>query len=389
MPVLIDIRPNTYQDSATLMRIASEALAAPDVHNAALLMGTPQNVELLREGGLDAPELTDARPADLVVAIDAATDDAAAAAIAAAVAALDRAAAPAAAAAAAGPPVLRAVSEAADANLALISVPGPYAGGEALKALKAGLDVHLFSDNVPLAQEIALKTFAIERNLLMMGADCGTSIVNGVPIGFANAVRRGRVGVVAASGTGAQQVTTLVHRLGSGISQAFGAGGRDLSAAVGGLMTRFELQTLLADERTAVVVLISKPPAPDVAAAVLDDAAAAAKPVVVCFLGADPAPIEGRGAIAAATLEDAAVAAVRADRGAVADPALLAPIDIAMPALAPGQRYVRGLFSGGTFCYESMLILRDVVGPIHSNIPLDKRDALPDVARSVGDTCID
>ncbi|HEU0116163.1 MAG TPA: hypothetical protein VFQ80_15860, partial [Thermomicrobiales bacterium] len=214
-------------------------------------------------------------------------------------------------------------------------------------------------------------------------------IVNGVPIGFANAVRRGRVGVVAASGTGAQQVTTLVHRLGSGISQAFGAGGRDLSAAVGGLMTRFELRALLADEQTAVVVLISKPPAPAVAAAVLDDAAAADKPVVVCFLGADPGPIAARGLIVAATLEDAAVAAVRADRGAVADPALLAPLDIPLPELAPGQRYVRGLFSGGTFCYEAMLILRDEVGPIHSNIPLDKRDALPDVDRSVGNTCID
>ncbi len=388
MPVMVDIRRNTYQDSVTLMRLSSELLGEPGIGNAALLMGTPQNIELLREGGLGAPELADVRPADLIVAVAAASEAEARAAIAAAAVALDRASAPSPGPAAQQRPALRTITDAAsETNLALISAPGPYAGAEALKALKAGLHVHLFSDNVPVDQEVTLKRFVLERDLLMMGPDAGTSIVNGTPVGFANAVRRGRVGVIAASGTGAQQVTVLVHRLGSGVSQAFGTGGRDLSSPVGGLMTRQALRALLDDDRTTVVVLVSKPPAPEVAAMVLDEAAGTRKPVVVCFLGADPGPIRARGLVAAETLEEAAIAAVRADRGEVQE--LAADGDRTLPPLGDGQRYVRGLFSGGTFCYEALLILQDLVGEVHSNIPLDKRLKLTDVDRSVGHTCID
>src|SRR4030095_10708603 len=127
------------------------------------------------------------------------------------------------------------LERAEDADIALISVPGDYAAAEALKALAQGLNVMLFFDNVAIADERAIKLYARARTLLVMGPDCGTAIVNGVPLGFANVVRRGDIGLVAASGTGLQEVTCRIHNLGGGISQAIGTGGRDLKDAGGGM----------------------------------------------------------------------------------------------------------------------------------------------------------
>lgn len=387
MPIVVETRPNTYKDSVSLMQLSSTLAGQPGISRAAVVMGTPQNLDILREGDLYTPELAGVRPNDLVVAIATEDDEAGRQAIAFA---LDALTAPSAVAegGAVGRPTPRSLLEAAPAaNLALISVPGQYAAAEALKALKAGLHVHLFSDNVPVEDEISLKRFAAERGLLVMGPDAGTAIVSGVPLAFANATRRGRVGVVAASGTGAQQVTSLIHRLGSGISQTFGTGSHDLSVAVEGLMTSLSLRELLADPATSVVVLVSKPPAAAVAERLLDEARGAEKPVVVCFLGADPALIQARGLVAAETLEMAAVAAASLDQGRQAE--LPAAEANPLPPLAAGQQYVRGLYSGGTFCYEALLLLREFVGKVHSNIPLDKRLKLANVRESVGHTCID
>ena len=209
MSIAVEVRRNTYQDSVTLMRLSSDLLAEDGVTNASIMMGTAGNIEIMREGGLDAPALNDARPTDLVIAIVATSEDAARAAIEKALTALDT---DASAASDEGGARKRAISSVTGAiaegvNLALISVPGEYAAAEAMKALKAGMHVHLFSDNVSVEKEIALKDVAIRKGLLMMGPDCGTAIINGVPVGFANAVRRGRIGVIAASGTGAQEVT--------------------------------------------------------------------------------------------------------------------------------------------------------------------------------------
>ncbi len=201
------------------------------------------------------------------------------------------------------------------ANLALISTPGPHATAEALKALKRGLHVFLFSNNVSVADEIELKRLALRKGLLLMGPDCGTAILDGVPLGFANVVRRGPIGLVAASGTGLQQVVCLIDRLGEGISQAIGVGGRDLDERIGGLMMLAGLERLAHDADTAIIVLISKPPSPVVSRRVLERARAAKKPVVVCFLGGDSAVIAAAGATPAATLEDAAALAVEAARG--------------------------------------------------------------------------
>jgi succinyl-CoA synthetase alpha subunit len=216
-----------------------------------------------------------------------------------------------------------ALKVAGEANMALISTPGDYAAAEAMKALRLGLNVMLFSNNVAVEEEFALKQYAREQDLIVMGPDCGTAIINGTPLAFANVVKRGPVGVVGASGTGLQQVTVLVDRLGSGISQAIGTGGRDLAQEIGGISMLKGLKDLATDPATQVIVLISKPPAPAVAEHVLAEAARAGKPVVVVFLGADPQAIARKGVHAVKTLEDAARAAVAIVKGE--NPAIVTP----------------------------------------------------------------
>jgi succinyl-CoA synthetase alpha subunit len=360
------VRPDTYRDSVVLMRVAAELEQMPGVARAALMMATPANRGLLAEAGLLDGEAVAAGPGDLVIAVTAADARVAGDVLASAARLLDRAAAaPASAAGTFTAP--RTIAEAAalgGANLAMISTPGAYATAEALKALKRGLSVFLFSDNVPIEDEIELKRLAVGKRLLMMGPDCGTAIVDGIPLGFANAVRRGRVGLAGASGTGLQQVSCLVDGLGEGLSQVIGVGSRDLDERVGGPMMRAAIERLAADPATAVLVLVSKPPAAAVAREVLALARASGKPVVASFVGAAPAPIEAAGAFPAATLADAARLAVALARGAptagpppaVRDP-LLAGVRARVARLAASQRRVRGLYSGGTLCQEAKLIL--------------------------------
>jgi succinyl-CoA synthetase alpha subunit len=263
-----------------------------------------------------------------------------------------------------------------------------------LKALRLGLNVMLFSDNVSIEDEVELKAYARRRKLFLMGPDCGTAIIDGVPLGFANRVREGEVGCIAASGTGLQQVTVLVDRMGLGISQAIGTGSRDLNAKVGGITTLQSLKALAADRRTRVIVLISKPPSPAVAKTVLAAASRIGKPVVVNFIGANPASIVGANLYPVRTLEDAARAAVALARGLL--PPKRAPRPRMsglprLPRLAAGQRYVRGLYSGGTFCYEAALLLGETLGKVWSNTPLRPEDELEDPwkRKSTGHTVID
>lgn len=377
MPVVAArVFPNSYRDSVELMQIAAEVERLEGVERAGLVMATPANRDVLAAAGLLSGPASSAGPNDLVVAV-AAADEATAAT------ALDHAAAGLEghdAAGSGGPAVARGARSIAEAtvelrgaNLALISTPGTYATAEALKALKRGLHVFLFSDNVPLEDELELKALARRRGLLLMGPDCGTAILDGVPLGFANAVRRGSVGLVAASGTGLQQVSCLVHRSGAGISQAIGVGGRDLDERVGGAMMLEGLGRLAADPGTEVIVLISKPPSPAVVARVLAAASSIDTPVVVNFLGGDVPAIRAAGAVPAPTFEAAAAAAVAiaaghepADVASVldgpSDPDLVARADAAAAALGPGRTRVRGLFSGGSLAGEAKLILKAALG---------------------------
>jgi succinyl-CoA synthetase alpha subunit len=365
---------DTYRDSVELMRVAAEIERLPAVHRAALLVATPANLDVLKSAGLLDPAAPSARPSDLVVAVACDGESAAESALARAVALIATAAGPAETSSARQPPatITHALAEDPAAALAMISTPGPYATAEALKALKRGLHVFLFSDNVSVADELELKRLAVRKNLLLMGPDCGTAIMDGVPLGFANAVRRGRIGLVAASGSGLQQVVCLIDRLGQGVSQAIGVGGRDLDERIGGLMMRAALDRLAGDADTAVVVLISKPPAPAVSQRVMERARSAGKPVVVCFLGGDPAIIRAAGATPAPTLEDAALLAANLAGGgghatpdarsaANGDDELARAVSERAARQAPGQRALRGLYSGGTLAYEAALLLEDAI----------------------------
>ena len=364
MPVWNFVRRSFYQDSVTLMRLTRDLEAVAGVRRAAAMMGTPPNRALLAGAGLLAAEGEAAGPADLVIAV--AADDAGAAEAARAAVEDALTAARAGAARATAPPrtLRRALDTLPDATLALISVPGAYAGAEARRALAAGLHVMLFSDNVAVETEVALKRDAAARGLFVMGPDCGTAILHGVPLGFANAVPRGRVGLVASSGTGLQEVTCLLAAEGEGVSHAIGVGARDLSEAVGGLMTLAALAALRDDPATEVIVIVGKPPAPGVVGALLRALDGIGKPVVLCLVGlADfPAPRDVR---IATTLEDAAAIAAGIAAGRE-------PRDLQLPAadldrlvdeqacgFDPGQRFVRGLFSGGTLAWEAATLLAD------------------------------
>jgi succinyl-CoA synthetase alpha subunit len=253
-----------------------------------------------------------------------------------------------------------AVHEMPDANLALISVPGHFAAGEARKALGLGLNVMIFSDNVSIEDEIALKRQAREIGLMMMGPDCGTAILGGVPLGFANVVPRGDIGLIGASGTGIQEVSCLIARSGGGISHAIGTGGRDVATEVGAITTLMALDALDADPHTRHIVLISKPPADAVARTVLDRVGRSPKRFTICFLGAQRLTVPANARLAT-TLKQAAELAAgrRVPEGASAPP---------LPSLR-GNR-VRGLFAGGTLCAEAQVMFRQAGLKVASNVPV-------------------
>ena len=347
----ISIRQKTYVDSVTLLQLSAEVLALPGVDEAALVMATQLNRELLRDSGLWVDSLKLAGPNDLVIAVRASNDEAAHAAIehAASLLGSRRAAThPATNGAPIAPRSLKAALRAhPESNLAVISVPGAYAAAEARQALAAGLHVFLFSDNVSIEDEIDLKQRARQQGLLVMGPDCGTAILNGVGLGFANAVRDGSVGLIGASGTGLQEVTTLLHQGGQGVSHAIGTGGRDLDARVGGTTTLQALELLRDDPRTSTIVLVSKTPDAEAAWRVLNAANETRKPVLACLIGyAGEVP---SGLTLAPHLFG--LARLVAPR--------LGDLDLELPAvrLAPGQRQVRGLFCGGTLYEEAAMLL--------------------------------
>jgi FdrA protein len=389
------VQANVYKDSVALMRVAQQLLALPGVVNATLQMGTAANKEILQEAGLLDDALNGAGPSDIMVALQAsslAAVEAASAQCRAQLAGTSTAAAGQANDAVPAPRTL-AMGQAAlaGANIAQISVPGPYAAAEALKAVKLGLNVFMFSDNVSLAQEVAIKQEAARRGLLVMGPDCGTAIVGGVPLGFANNVRRGSIGLVAASGTGLQEVTTQIHRMGGGVSHAIGTGGRDVHAQVGAVTMLQGIELLANDAATKVIAIVSKPPAPEVTAKVVAALQAAGKPAVVLFLGSAfqaPALVDGPPIHTVQTLVDCAAVAVKL--AGVTPPA---PHHYALPRkpqFGAAQKYLRALYSGGTFAAEAQVIWARSWLDVHSNVALNPALALADARRaSRGHTALD
>jgi succinyl-CoA synthetase alpha subunit len=377
---------NFYKDSVALMQVGAALRKRRGIVEASCVMATPANLEQLAHAKLSVDAKVN--PSDLLVVVRGeapACDDA-----------LDAAQALLQSDPTGGgesetfsiplTSIAAAVEQSADADLALISVPGDYAAAEAMKALSLGLHVMLFSDNVGVDQELAIKRHADARGLLVMGPDCGTAIINGIPLGFANVVRRGSIGLVAASGTGLQEVTCRIHNLGAGVSQAIGTGGRDLRDEIGGLTMLAGLRALAGDDETRVIVLISKPPSPTVASRILALAAASGKPTVVHFLGAEPGSIRGAGLHAAESLADAADIAVRLAQTGESTSATASRNDPpvaderALDGLASTQSTVRGLFTGGTFCYEAQLAFLKRGLPCRSNAPVHGASPLDNAA---------
>lgn len=393
MPIQALIKRNTYFDSVSLMSISTQANALDGVEQAVVAMATEMNKGVLRNVGLHAPEVDDAGPGDLIVVLSASTSERCAGALDEIEALLRRRDKPRRGGAARCATIESALRLVPDANLAIVSVPGEHAAREARKAIDHGLHVLMFSDNVSLDDEVELKNAAHAKGLLMMGPDCGTAILGGVGLCFANAVRRGSIGIVAASGTGSQEVSVRIHAFGGGISQLIGTGGRDLGEGVGGIMMLDGLRALARDAATEVVVLVSKPPAERVEKRVLAEIERCGKPVVVCFLGgSEQAVVDAGGHFARTTLE-AAARAVSLASGDASSVSITPPdarsVDDVRRRFAPGQRYIRGLLCGGTLCDEMMFIARETLGAVYSNIAKDVPSRLANANDSRGHTFID
>ncbi|MEJ2736033.1 MAG: FdrA family protein, partial [Anaerolineae bacterium] len=368
--VSVEIRSGAYYDSVILMQLQRSLNDQPGILDCGVVMGTEANKEILDLSDLLVPEAKTAAADDLVIVVRAEDEAAAEAALAQVDGLLTRKRAtdeqdylPKS--------IETAVEMLPHAQWVLISVPGRYAAGVAREALRQGKHVFLFSDNVSVEVEVALKTAAAEKGLLIMGPDCGTAIVNGVGLGFANRVRRGPIGMVAASGTGLQQVSCRIHQLGGGLTHALGTGGRDLSESVGAVTARQGLDLFARDPETKVIVLVSKPPAPKVADELLRAARNAGKPVVVDFIGYTPPARRVGNLHFVRTFDEAAALAVELAK-APREAAPAAAADLSLDRFASGQRYLRGLFSGGTLAYEALLILQDYLPLVWSNAPLKK-----------------
>lgn len=361
----VSVIANRYADSVRLMGVSRTVRECDGVKRCEVAMGTPANLELL--AGLGA--VAQAGPGDLVIAIDA-EDSVAGEALSlaeqelASVHAHDSDGQEVRARPRSLPLAAR---ELEGANVALISVPGAYATLEAQQALSAGIHVFLFSDHVPLEDELALKRRGAELGLLVMGPECGTAMLGGVGLGFANVVRPGPVGIVAAAGTGAQESACLLDAAGVGVSHIVGVGGRDLSSEIGGIMFRQAIRLLAQDEATHTLLLVSKPPSTDAVRA-LGDAVPAGMRVVAAFVGwnGDDAPFEVHP-----TLEAGAAAAAGVQR---ADVSALEPAIDARRGKAAG-RSLLGLYSGGSLAHEAVTILEPALGPVAGNVGHGPPDA--------------
>lgn len=374
--IAFEVRKGAYYDSVVLMQLQKALAALDGVDDAGVVMATDANKEVLAASGLLPDEVT-ARADDLLIVVKgdkaqealSQVDD------------LLKQQRPSGTAQGFRPKSLNtAVAQTPDSQFVLISVPGRYAAGVAEEALNLGKHVFLYSDNVSVADEVKLKQSAQEKGLLVMGPDCGTAVINGIGLGFANRVRRGNIGIVAASGTGLQAVSTEIHNLGGGISQAIGTGGRDLKEAVGGITAQQALDILNRDPQTSVIVLISKPPSAAVAAKLLQAAQHADKPVVVNFIGYPPPGRRIGNLLFASGLYDAAEHAVQiSNEAATAFPEQRRPLN----------GYLRGLFSGGTLAVQMLIGLQAVLDPIYSNIPLSAEQKLTDIMHSQAHTILD
>ena len=394
------IKLSAYHDSVSLMLVARELSTLEGVRDAAVVMATEANKSILAEAGLLSDEAKLATPNDLCITVSAMSDALAEAALQKADSLLKTKVVTAESSEFQPKTIRTAIASHPDANVAIISVAGRYATDEAWDALQRGLHVLLFSDNVSLENEIALKSYARDHGLLLMGPGAGTTILNGVALGFANVLPPGPVGIISAAGTGLQEVSTLIARRGVGISQGIGIGGRDLKKEVGGIMMLEALNALQQDPATRVLVLVSKPPDPEIVPIILQQVSASQKPTVICFLGGEFSALANLPNVQTAhTLDECALLAAGAVQPegesilallSAEKTGLIEQAQVLRPKLLANQRYLRGLFSGGTLCYEAQVIWKDMLATaVYSNAPLPGRPRLADSTKSYQHSAID
>ncbi|GAA0352803.1 acyl-CoA synthetase FdrA [Bacillus horti] len=389
------IKKNSYHDSVTLMSLASKALSIEGVNEAIVSMATAMNKDLIQQVGLMTEEVAQATPNDLIIAISANSEEISEQALQFIEEAFQSKQKKSKGEKNKSYQTINTALEAeGEHQIAIISVPGDFAAREANIALDKGLHVMMFSDNVSIEDEKQLKQKAVEKNLFVMGPDCGTAIINGVGLCFANNVRKGNIGLVAASGTGLQEVTVQIDRLGGGITQAFGTGGRDLYESIGGIMMKQGLKALAEDENTEVIVLISKPPAKKVQDEILELVKSINKPVVISFIDGDEQAVKEAGAYYGESLADTAYQAVKLANPTGNPPQIVSGTDeetIQHEAvrLAASQQYIRALFCGGTLCSEALSILRNAGLEVRSNVSKKDHEQLLDIKNSMGHTLLD
>ncbi|MEA3307867.1 MAG: acyl-CoA synthetase FdrA [Elusimicrobiota bacterium] len=379
------IKGGMYYDSVTLMQVAKELSSMKGIIDSAVVMATAENKSIVKTSGLYTPDLHKASDNDLVIIVKAENGAILSKGFKRADEILKekRKSVSSSSTNKTAHSLDNALEMIEGANMALISVAGKYAGSLAEKCLDKNLNVMLFSDNIALETEIALKKKALKKNLYVMGPDCGTAIVNGAPLAFANSVKRGNIGIVAASGTGLQEVSCIISNEGGGISQGIGTGSRDVKKEVGALTFLAALKDLQNDDKTDVILLVSKPPHPSVMKKIISAAKKIKKPIVAVFLGGEVKANLKDNFYFAKTLQEAALKAVYIAKDGKPHQAKVKIFDINIELekiaieysknKSSKQKYLRGLFTGGTFVSESQIVLKDILGPVWSNVPLDKK----------------
>ncbi len=394
------IKQNAYYDSVRLMNMSSKLTKFQGIHEAVVIMGTKMNKQILDNSGLLTKEGDKAKESDLIIVIQGEEQDL----LDNVINQIDELIIEKTKSESNIQSEFRTIREAIvqrpQSNLILISCPGMYAATEAYKALMNGINVFLFSNNVKIEDEILLKKMALHRGLYLMGPDCGTSIINGHPLGFANSVNRGTVAVVASSGTGIQEVSSLIHRLGLGISQAIGVGSRDLHESVGGLMTKFALLNVSNDKNTEIIILISKSPSKKMIKKMLGtiEDISKSKPIIVLLLGDhNNYAINSSNVFIVNTLEESAIKAAQILSNDKTISQKIKPTIDDIKRIVNNevgkkdykQKWVKGLFSGGTFCAEAQVVLRPMLKNVSSNVPIPDNTFTASLEKSVSHTMMD
>jgi len=390
-------KKNFFRDSVQMMQFSQQLKDEQGVIDAAIVMGTDLNKNTLKKMGLLTEDGISATENDTLITINCQDENSLNNAVQKAEQLLTS-------------DITKSKNEFNDlssaldafdnANMASLSIPGQFVKEMATELIRKQLHLFVFSDHVPLEDEILLKNLALENNVLFMGPEAGTSILNGTVFGFGNRIRSGSVGIIGASGTGIQESSTMIDLFGEGISHAIGVGGRDLRNDIGGMMTMKTMEVFEDDPNTKAVLLVSKPVGDDVRNKIINKINNFSKKnYVLCLIGdnenrEDSAKIKFSKSIQISVLkilkyvnDDAYKKIKDVVRKQVDDSIKLAKS--LSSDLNNDQRFVRGFFAGGTLCYESKIILEQMIGKVYSNLSSDDEYSIKGNAASKENTLID